>query len=216
MCTRKVEIKMGRKSKKEVEELREVIFEHLKEFILENGYPPSVREIADAVGLDSPSSAQAQLNKLIEMGRISRDLNSPRSIIIHDDAFNLSRRTIINVPILKNYSNIEMMFDEENVEDYLPFPTDVIGSDDHFMIVLVGSHMKNIAMLDGDKLLVKKQETADSEDIVVAYVKDNVVVRRLIKENNGYKLIAESESRELIFAERIKIIGKVVGVIRKI
>lgn len=207
---------MGRKSKKEIDELREIIFEHLKDFILENGYPPSVREIAEAVGLDSPSSVQAQLDKLIEMGRISRDPNSPRSITIHDDVFNLSRRIIINVPVLKNYSNIETIFNDENIEDYLPFPIDVIGSDDHFMIVLVGSHMKNIAMLDGDKLLVKKQETADSEDIVVAYVRDKVVVRRLIKENNGYKLIAESGNGELIFAERIKIIGKVVGVIRKI
>lgn len=207
---------MGRKSKKEIDELREIIFEHLKDFILEKGYPPSVREIADAVGLNSPSSVQSILNDLIEMGRISRDSNSPRSIIIHDDVFNLLRRTIINIPILKGYSNIKTMFDDENIKDYLPFPTDVIGSDDHFMITLIGSHMKNIAMLNGDKLLVKKQETADSEDIVVAYVRDRVVVRRLIKDNNGYNLIAESGNGELIFAERIKVIGKVVGVVRKI
>lgn len=207
---------MGRKSKKEIDELQEIIFEHLKDFILEKGYPPSVREIADAVGLNSPSSVQSILNDLIEMGRISRDPNSPRSIIIHDDVFNLLRRTIINVPILKDYSDIKTIFNDDNIKDYLPFPTDVIGNDEHFMITLIGSHMKNIAMLNGDKLLVKKQETADSEDIVVACVRDIVVIRRLIKENNGYKLIAESESRELIFSERIKIIGKVVGVIRKI
>lgn len=207
---------MGRRTKQEIDELREAIFEHLKEFILENGYPPSVREIADTVGLDSPSSAQAQLNKLIEMGRISRDPNSPRSIIIHDNDFNLLRRTLLDVPILKQYSNVKTMFDDENIEDYLPFPTDVIGNDDHFMITLVGSHMKNIAMLNGDKLLIKKQETADSEDIVVAHVRDEIVVRRLFKDNNGYNLIAESENEKPIFTERIKIIGKVVGVIRKI
>lgn len=207
---------MDKKDKKEMTKLQEQIFEYLKEFILENDYPPSIREIAKVMGLNSPSSAQFQLNKLIEMGYISRDPNSPRSIMINDEMFNFRRRRNINVPVLKNYQNNEVMFKDENVIDFFPFPEDVIGSDDHFMITLIGSYMKNIAMLNGDKLLIKKQETADNADIVMAYVKDRIVIRRLFKENNGYKLITENGSGELIFAERIKIIGKVVGVIRKI
>lgn len=201
---------------KEMTKLQEQIYEFLKEAILENGYPPSVREIAKSVGLSSPSSAQSQLNKLIEMGYISRDPNSPRSILINDESFNLSRRIVINVPILKDFIDIYNMFADENIVDYLPFPEDVIGNDEHFMITLRGEDMKNAAMLDGDKLLIKKQETAENEDIVMVYANNIIMVRRLIKENNGYKLVAENESVNPIFVERLKIIGKVVGVLRKI
>lgn len=202
--------------KKEMTKLQEQIYEFLKEAILENGYPPSVREIAKFVGFNSPSSAQSQLNKLIEMGYITRDPNSPRSILINDESFNLSRRIVINVPILKDAIDINNIFADENIVDFLPFPEDVIGSDEYFIVVIHGEDMKNAAILDGDKLLIHKQETAESEDIVIVYVDNIIMIRRLIKENNGYKLVAENESVKPIFVERLRIIGKVVGVLRKI
>lgn len=206
---------MDKKDRKEMTRLQEEIYEYLKESILENGYPPSVRELAAAMEMPT-SSVQSQLNKLIEIGEISRDPDRPRSIIINDESFNLSRRIIINVPILKDAIDINNMFSDENIIDYLPFPEDVIGNDEHFMIILHGEEMKNSAMLDGDKLLIKKQETAENEDIVMVYANNVFMVRRLIKESNGYKLVAENESVDPIFVERLRIIGKVVGVLRKI
>lgn len=162
------------------------------------------------------SSVQAQLNKLKKMGHISKDPDRSRSVVINDEHFNLSRRIIINVPTLKDNIDIDNILSDDNIVDFLPFPEDVIGSDEHFMVVNHGEEMKNAAMLDGDKLLIKKQETADNEDIAMVWVNNEIIIRRLIKENNGYKLVAENESVNPIYVERLRIIGKVVGVLRKI
>lgn len=206
---------MDKKDKKEMTELQENIYEFLKDSILENGYPPSVREIAAALEI-SASSVQVQLNKLLDMGVISRDPYRPRTILINDDAFNLSRRTIFNVPILENATEIDGLFSDKNIEDYFPLLEESIGNNEVFIIKFSGNHLKKVSILDGDKLLINKQETANSGDIVMVYANNEIMIRRLLKENNGYQLLPENDAFKPIFVERIKIIGKVVGVFRKI
>lgn len=206
---------MDSKDRKEMTELQEKIYEFLKESILNNGYPPSVREIAATLEI-SASSAQSHLNKLMDMGYISRDPDRPRSIIINDECFNLSRRTVYNVPILENATEIDGLFSDKNIEDYFPLLEETIGSNDVFIINFSGNHLKKVSILDGDKLLINRQETANTGDLVMAYANNEIVIRRLLKESNGYQLLPENDAIKPIFAERIKIIGKVIGVFRKI
>jgi repressor LexA len=206
---------MDKKDKKEMTKLQEQIYEFLKDSIRENKYPPSVREIAAALEI-SASSVQVQLNKLLDMGAISRDPDRPRTILINDDAFNFSRRTIFNVPILENATEIDGLFSDKNIEDYFPLLEESIGNNEVFIIKFSGNHLKKVSILDGDKLLINKQETANSGDIVMVYANNEIMIRRLLKENNGYQLLPENDAFKPIFVERIKIIGKVVGVFRKI
>lgn len=206
---------MDNKDRKEMTKLQEQIYEFLKESIIENGYPPSVREIAATLEV-SASSVQVQLNKLMDMGYISRDPDRPRGIIINDECFNLSRRTVYNVPILENVTKIDGLFSDKNIEDYFPLLEETVGNNEVFIINFSGNHLKKVSILDGDKLLINKQETANSGDLVMVYANNEIMIRRLLKENNGYQLLPENDAIKPVFVERLKIIGKVVGVFRKI
>ena len=206
---------MDKKDKKEMTKLQEKIYEFLKDSILENGYPPSVREIAATLEI-SASSAQSHLNKLMDMGYISRDPDRPRGIIIEDEYFNFSRKPVVSVPILKNTINMDKLFSDENIIDYFPLLGETVGNNEVFIIPFNGNHMKKVSILDGDKLLINRQETANSGDLVMVYANNEIMIRRLLKENNGYQLLPENDAFKPIFVERLKIIGKVVGVFRKI
>lgn len=201
---------------REMTELQDQIYSYLIDTIKEKGYPPSVREIASAVGLNSPSSVQLQLNKLIDMGYISKDPETPRGIKINDEKFNLSLRKTIDVPILKDTTNFDTLFSETNIASYMPILEESVGNSDFIMFEFKGNSMENVAILDKDWLLIRKQETADSEDLVMVYANNSIMIRRLIKDNLRYRLLTESKVIEETVVERLKIIGKVVGVYRKI
>lgn len=209
---------MEKKGMIKLTKIQKKVFEYLKESILENGYPPSLGDIADEIGLASRSSAKTALDKLERVGLISRDSNNSRTIKINDDAFNLARRMVYNVPVLKDDFNINDVFCDDNIIDYFPVPSDMIENGEFFIAKLHGNDMINAAMLDGDNLLFNRQNTANSDDIILAYVSeiDTCIVRRLVKDNHGYYLTPENKAATPIFAERIKIIGKVIGVYRKI
>lgn len=202
--------------KGELTELQERIYNYLLDTIREKGYPPSVREIASAVGLTSPSSAQLRLNELIEMGYISRDTDARRGIRINDDQFNLSLRKTINAPILKDYSDVESLFLPDNILGHMPILEEIISNNECFMITFKGNDLVKAAILDGDKIIIGKQETAEDGNLVMACANNSVMIRRLFKESHGYKLQTETKPIETTFVERLKIIGKVIAVFRKI
>ena len=199
----------GRITKKQTE-----ILEYIKSQILNKGYPPSVRDICTAVNLKSTSSVHAHLETLEKNGYIRRDPTKPRAIEIIDDNFNLTRREMVNVPVLGRVAAGEPLLAIENVESYFPIPAEFIPKEEVFMLNVKGESMVNAGIYDGDQIIVKQQSTASNGEIVVALVDDSATVKRFYKENGHIRLQPENDFMEPIIVDSCEIIGKVIGLIR--
>ncbi|MDE7017441.1 MAG: transcriptional repressor LexA [Lachnospiraceae bacterium] len=190
------------------------ILEYIKSEILNRGYPPSVRDICEAVHLKSTSSVHSHLETLEKNGYIRRDPTKPRAIEIIDDTFNLSRREVVNVPLLGRVAAGEPLLAVENVETYFPIPAEYMPNDETFMLKVKGESMINAGIFDGDNILVQKQTTASDGDMVVALVEDSATVKTFYKEDDHYRLQPENDNMEPIIVEDCTILGKVFGVFR--
>ncbi len=193
---------------------QEEILTYIKQEILDHGYPPSVREICEAVHLKSTSSVHAHLETMEKNGYIRRDPTKPRAIEIIDDQFQLTRREMVNLPILGKVAAGEPIFAEQNIEDYFPIPADYMPNQESFMLKVQGESMIEAGIFDGDMLIVKRQETAKNGDIVVALVDDSATVKTFYKENGHYRLQPENASMEPIIVDHVSILGQVFGVFR--
>lgn len=191
------------------------ILDFIKQEILNRGFPPSVRDICEAVHLKSTSSVHAHLGTLEKNGYIHRDPTKPRAIEILDDDFNLSRREVVNVPILGRVAAGEPLLAVENIEDYFPIPTEYLPNAELYMLQVKGESMINVGVLNGDHVLVQKQSTASDGDMVVAMVDDSATVKTYYKEDEYYRLQPENDYMEpiLVYGE-LQILGKVIGVFR--
>lgn len=149
------------------------ILEYIKKQILAKGYPPAVREICEAVQLRSTSSVHAHLETLERNGYIRRDPTKPRAIEIVDDDFALSRREVVNVPIVGTITAGEPILAVENILDYFPIPVELMPNAEVFMLQVRGDSMINSGIYDGDHVIVQKQPTADNGDKVVALLGDS-------------------------------------------
>lgn len=188
-------------------------------------YPPSVREICAAVNLKSTSTAHGYLKKLEELGYIKRDATKTRAIEVvrHDPNESISsyfdEKTIISLPILGCVTAGAPILALENITDIFPLPLDFIGNDPSFILEVKGTSMIEAGILDGDKIVVRKQETARNNEIVVALLLENneATVKRIFFEDNRIRLQPENQTMDPIFceAEELKILGKVTGLIRK-
>lgn len=190
------------------------ILEFMKSEILSKGYPPSVREICEAVNLKSTSSVHAHLETLEKNGYIKRDATKPRAIEIIDDDFNLTRREVVNVPLIGTVAAGQPILAEENIEDYFPIPVEMMPNQDCFMLTVKGESMINAGIFNGDKVLVKCQSTASNGDMVVALVDDSATVKTFYKENGHYRLQPENDNMEPIIVNEASVLGKVFGVMR--
>lgn len=190
------------------------ILDFIKEEILSKGYPPAVREICEAVHLKSTSSVHSHLETLEKNGYIRRDPTKPRAIEIMDDEFNLARREIVNVPVIGDIAAGEPIFAEQNIEGYFPVLPDDMPSGNAFMLNVRGESMINVGIYDGDKILVRQQNTASNGEIVVALVEDSATVKTFYKEKGYYRLQPENDTMEPIIVDRVEILGKVVGLFR--
>lgn len=190
------------------------ILEYIKECVLKKGYPPSVREICEAVHLKSTSSVHSHLATLEEKGYIRRDPTKPRTIEIIDEEFNPARRELVNIPVVGTVAAGQPILAEENISDYFPVPADILPNADVFMLEAKGESMINAAILNGDKLIVRIQNTAENGDKVVALLDDSATVKTFYKEDGHYRLQPENDSMDPIIADHVQILGKVVGVIR--
>lgn len=190
------------------------ILDYIKSEILTRGYPPAVREICEAVHLKSTSSVHSHLETLEKNGYIRRDPTKPRAIEITDDEFNLTRREIVNVPIIGEIAAGEPIFAEQNIEGYFPVLPEDMPSGDAFMLNVRGESMINAGIFDGDKILVKQQSTASNGEIVVALVEDSATVKTFYKEDGYYRLQPENDTMDPIIVDRVEILGKVVGLFR--
>lgn len=190
------------------------ILEYIKSEILNRGYPPSVRDICEAVHLKSTSSVHSHLETLEKNGYIRRDPTKPRAIEIIDDTFNLSRREVVNVPLIGHVAAGEPLLAVENVETYFPIPAEYMPNNETFMLKVKGESMINAGIFDGDNILVRRQSTASDGDMVVALVDDSATVKTFYKEQDHYRLQPENDNMDPIIVEDCAILGKVFGVFR--
>ena len=190
------------------------ILEYIKAEILNKGYPPAVREICEAVKLKSTSSVHAHLETLEKNGYIRRDPTKPRAIEIVDENFNLTRREMVNVPIVGRVAAGEPILAVENIENYFSIPAEFMPNEQTFILQVQGESMVNAGILDGDYILVEQQTTANDGDMVVALVDDSATVKTFYKENGYYRLQPENDFMEPIIVSDVMIMGKVIGTFR--
>ncbi|MBP2655317.1 MAG: lexA 2 [Firmicutes bacterium] len=195
---------------------QKLILDYIKASLRANGYPPSVREIGKAVGLSSSSTVHSHLAKLEEMGFIRRDPTKPRAIDVLEET-PWRQKAMTPVPLVGRVSAGQPISAIENIEDTYPFPTELVGDDNTFMLTVQGDSMINAGILDGDYILVRNQNTANNGEIVVALVDaDEATVKRFFREKNCIRLQPENDLLEPIYSENVAILGKVIGVFRRI
>lgn len=190
------------------------ILEFIKRVIRQKGYPPSVREIGDAVGLMSSSTVHGHLQTLEEKGYIRRDATKPRAIEILDSSSNVSEKKTVSVPIIGRVTAGQPIFAEDNIEDTFPIPVDLINSDTVFMLKVKGESMIDAGIMDGDLILVRQQNTARNGEIVVALIGDEATVKRFYREKTLIRLQPENPMMEPIYSQDVSVLGKVIGVFR--
>ena len=191
-----------------ISEKQQLILDYIKEEILKKGYPPTVREICERVGLRSTSSVHSHLNTLEENGYIRRDPTKPRAIEIIDDEFGLTRRDMTNIPIIGRVAAGEPLLAVENIEDYFSLPTEFLPNNETFILKIQGESMINIGFYDGDFLIVEKVNSANNGDVVVALIDDSVTVKTFYKEDGYIRLQPENDNMDPIIVDDCTIVGK--------
>lgn len=200
----------GKISKKQEE-----ILNYMKNTILNRGFPPTVREIGEAVRLKSSSSVHAHLDTLEKNGYIRRDPTKPRAIEILDENFNMTRREVVNVPMVGRVAAGEPILAVENIESYFPIPAEFMPNEQSFMLKVKGESMINAGILDGDQVLVRQTNSASNGDMVVALIDDGATVKTYYREEGHIRLQPENDTMDPIIVEGdVRILGKVFGVFR--
>jgi repressor LexA len=193
------------------------ILEFIRREVSTKNYPPSVREIGEAVGLSSSSTVHAHLAKLEEKGYIRRDPTKPRAIeLLDDDPPPSFIPDVINVPVLGHVTAGEPILAVQNIEDYFPLPKMMVHRDTVFLLKVRGDSMINAGIIDGDHVIVRQQQTAANGEIVVAMLDGEATVKRFFKELDHIRLQPENDFYEPLCSVDIAVIGKVIGVFRMI
>lgn len=190
------------------------ILDYIKSQILERGFPPAVRDICEAVHLKSTSSVHSHLETLEKNGYIRRDSTKPRAIEILDEAFNFTRREMVNVPIVGRVAAGEPLLAEQNIEEYFPIPMEFMPNKQTFLLKVRGESMINAGILNGDYVLVQEENTAHNGDMVVAMIEDGATVKTFYKEEGVIRLQPENDFMDPIIVPYCTILGKVIGVFR--
>jgi len=188
------------------------ILNYIKETLRSKGYPPSVREIGEAVGLSSSSTVHSYLSKLEEMGFIRRDPTKPRAIDVLDEA-PWRQKQVTPVPLVGRVTAGKPILAVENIEETYPLPTELVGERDVFMLTVQGESMINVGILDGDYVLVRSQNTARNGDIIVALVdEEEATVKRFFKDKDCIRLQPENTMMQPIYSRNVQVLGIVIGV----
>ncbi|GEK34465.1 transcriptional repressor LexA [Kurthia sibirica] len=206
--------------KTKISKRQESILDFIKDEVQSKGYPPSVREIGQAVGLASSSTVHGHLERLETKGYIRRDKTKPRAIEILDP-FNMGdtlKHSVRHVPLLGKVTAGLPITAIENIEEYFPIPNTYGSEDDHiFMLEIMGESMIEAGILDGDYVIVKQQSSASNGDIIVAMTEENeATVKRFFKEDGYFRLQPENSTMAPIIVNNVSVLGKVVGLYRNI
>jgi repressor LexA len=190
------------------------IFDYIRRYASRHGYPPTVREIGRAVGLTSSSTVHAHLANLEKIGMLRRDPTKPRAIeLLVERARKVFRP---GLPLVGEVPAGAPMLAEENVEDYLDVPAVIGGETADYILKVKGDSMKDAGILDGDFVVVQESDEADNGEIVVALIEDEATVKRFFREKERVRLQPANRSYKPIRAKEVQLLGKVVGVFRKV
>ena len=188
----------------------EKVYRFITDFISENGYAPTVREICKGCGIKSTATPYQIMNRLAERGLIKKTDKRNRAVAIANQS------PTVNVPLIGTVAAGEPIFAAENYEEFYNIPCNFFSGDDLFMLNVKGSSMIKIGMFDGDKVVVRKQETAENGDIVVALVDDSATVKRFFKRGGKIYLHPENDDMQDFVFDDVRILGKVIGLMRNI
>ncbi len=215
-----------RKKTGEINKREKAILKFIEKQILTNGYPPSVREIGQAVGLKSTATVHGYLAKLVEKGYIKKEGKKGRTLKLLKGGSGevkgtsskdfYTQKELVDVPVIGKITAGQPILAVENVTDTFPIPIDFVGNSESFMLTVSGESMIEAGILDGDYILVKKQNDARNGEIVVALIEDEATVKTFYKEKDHIRLQPENHTMEPIIVPNCQILGKVAGVFRKI
>ena len=194
------------------------IFDFIKKYSAKYGYPPTVRDIGKAVGLASSSTVHAHLANLEKIGLLRRDPSKPRALELLDRAAEGVKSLVQpnGLPLVGHVAAGQPVLAEENIEDYVDVPAVAGGEEGEYLLRVRGDSMKNAGILEGDFVVVRPQETAQDNDIVVALVGEEATVKRFFRENDHVRLQPENPAMEPIRSKEVRILGRVVGVFRSV
>ena len=209
----------------ETSKREKAILKFIEDQVMQNGYPPSVREIGKAVGLSSTATVHAYLEKLEKQGFIKKEDKKGRTLKVikgtdgqplkKENKNFYAQREMVDVPVIGKITAGQPILAVENVTDTFPIPIDFVGNSESFMLTVRGESMIEAGILDGDYILVKKQSNASNGEIVVALIEDEATVKTFYKENGHIRLQPENHTMDPIIVPDCKILGKVAGVFRK-
>jgi repressor LexA len=191
------------------------IFDFVKRYAGEHGYPPTVRDIGKAIGLTSSSTVHAHLGNLERLGLLRRDPTKPRAIEVLVDKARQSVRPV-GLPVVGQVAAGAPVLAEENIEEYVPVPGIAGGDDGEFVLRVKGDSMKDAGIFENDYVVVRPQNTATNGEIVVAMLDGDATVKRFFKEKERVRLQPENDSLDPIYAREVEIVGRVVGVCRRV
>jgi repressor LexA len=191
------------------------IFDFVRKYVSEHGYPPTVRDIGKAIGLASSSTVHAHLANLEKLGLLRRDPTKPRAIEVLKDK---ARQTVAppGLPVVGQVAAGQPVLADENIEEYVPVPGIAGGDDGEFVLRVKGDSMKDAGILEGDFVIVRRQETASDGDIVVALVGEEATVKRFFRENDHVRLQPENDAVAPIRTREAQVLGRVVGLCRRV
>jgi repressor LexA len=191
------------------------IFEFVKRYVGEHGYPPTVRDIGKAIGLTSSSTVHAHLANLEKLGLLKRDPTKPRALEVLVD----KARSAVSpggLPLVGQVAAGSPVLADENIEEYVPVPQIAGGDEGEFVLRVKGDSMKNAGIFEDDYVVVRPQKTATNGEIVVAMMEGEATVKRFFKEKERVRLQPENDALEPIYARDVDIVGRVVGVCRRV
>lgn len=202
---------------KEKNESQEKILNFVNDYVKENGYPPSIREICKGVGLSSTSTVHAHLTNLTKKGLITKGGSKSRSIkVVNQELEVPDNEEVVQIPVIGRVAAGSPILATENLERYFPIPVDFVGNSKSFMLKVKGESMIEAGIFDGDYIIVKQQAVANNGEMVVALVGDEATVKTFYKEKDYIRLQPENHTMEPIIVKEVAILGKVAGVIRKL
>jgi|SRR5215211_867626 len=191
------------------------IFDYVKQHVGEHGYPPTVRDIGKAIGLTSSSTVHAHLANLEKLGLLRRDPTKPRAIEVLVDKAKAAVAAS-GLPLVGQVAAGSPMLADENVEEYVSVPGIAGGDEGEFVLRVKGDSMKDVGIYEGDHVIVRRQDTASDGEIVVALVGEEATVKRFFHEEDHVRLQPENEALEPIRTREVQLLGRVVGVCRRV
>ena len=205
---------MGKYSKEEI------LLQFIRDYLNNNGYPPTVREMCKALKVSSTSTIFYYLNKLETSNKIKKNPNKNRALEIVEDSpiittISSNENTLTRIPVLGTVTCGEPVLAVQTSEEYFMVSPTLFRGDDLFMLTAKGDSMINAGIYDGDKIVLKQQNYADNGEIVAALIDDSATIKRFYKEDGHYRLQPENDTMSPIIVDNVQIIGKVVGLVRK-